>query len=183
MQNLVKIIKLLYTKENEARGKQKSTNNSKTCRFPCVIIFLCVDQMPLNIFHSSILQLHQIPPSSLFLSLSLCIINKMLLKFNSPFKMEDEVNKQSKQHGKSSYAGHAISYNNTSLAVGLRILTQVSHGESNILMKSALKLTQPTSHPQLPLHLRTKSLESCFLKVCHLCDKELSPDKDVYMYR
>ena len=121
--------------------------------------------------------------SSLSLSLSLCIINKMLLKFRSPFKMEDEVNKQSKQHNKSSYGGHAISYNNTSLAVGLRILTEVSHGESNILVKSALKLTQPTSHPQLPLHLQTKSLESCFLKMCHLCDKELRPDKDVYMYR
>ena len=183
MQNTVKIIKLLYTKENEARGKQKSTNNSKTCRFRCVIICLCVDQMPLNIFHSSVPQLHQIP-LSLSLSLSLCIINKMLLKFRSPFKMEDEVdNKQSKQHNKSSYGGHAISYNNTSLAVGLRILTEVSHGESNILVKSALKLTQPTSHPQLPLHLQTKSLESCFLKMCHLCDKELRPDKDVYMYR
>ena len=120
---------------------------------------------------------------SLSLSLSFCIINKMLLKFRSPFKMEDEVNKQSRQHNKSSYGGHAISYNNTSLAVGLRILTEVSHGESNILVKSALKLTQPTSHPQLPLHLQTKSLESCFLKMCHLCDKELRPDKDVYMYR
>ena len=127
--------------------------------------------------------IHSPTSSNSSLSLSLCIINKMLLKFKSPFKMEDEVNKQSKQHSKSSYAGHAISYNNTSLAVGLRILTQVSHGESNILVKSALKLTQPTSHPQLPLHLQTKSLESCFLKMCHLCDKELRPDKDVYMYR
>ena len=63
MQNTVKIIKLLYTKENEARGKQKSTNNSKTCRFRCVIICLCVDQMSLNIFHSSVPQLHQIPLS------------------------------------------------------------------------------------------------------------------------
>ncbi|KAL4625170.1 hypothetical protein ACB092_05G005300 [Castanea dentata] len=107
----------------------------------------------------------------------------MLLKFKSPFKMEDEVNKQSKQHNKSSYAGQAVSNIGTSLAVGLRILTQVSHGESNILVKSALKLTQPTSYPQFPPHLQTKSLESCFLKMCHLCDKELSLDKDVYMYR
>ena len=106
----------------------------------------------------------------------------MLLKFNSPFKMEDEVNKQSKQHNKSSYAGRAISNNDPSLAVGLQILTQISHGESNILVKSALKLTQPTS--QFPLiHLHTKFLESCFLKMCCLCDKKLSPDKDVYMYR
>ena len=147
-----------------------------------VSLFVCVDLMPLNLYHSSISQLHQIP-LSISVSLSFCIINKMLLKFRSPFKMEDEVNKQSKQHNKSSYGGHAISYNNTSLAVGLRILTEVSHGESNILVKSALKLTQPTSHPQLPLHLQTKSLESCFLKMCHLCDKELRPDKDVYMYR
>ncbi|XP_050285540.1 FCS-Like Zinc finger 17-like [Quercus robur] len=66
----------------------------------------------------------------------------MLLKFKSPFKMEDEVNKHSKQHNKSSYAGHTISNNHTSLAVGLQILTQISHGESNILVKSILKLTQ-----------------------------------------
>ncbi|XP_075664067.1 FCS-Like Zinc finger 17-like [Castanea sativa] len=106
----------------------------------------------------------------------------MLLKFKSPFKMEDVVNKQSKQHNKSSYAGHAISNNHTSFAVGLQILTQISHGESNILVKSALKLTQPTS--QFPvIHLHTKSLESCFLKMCCLCDKKLSPDKDAYMYR
>ena len=75
MQNTVKIIKLLYTKENEARGKQKRTNNSKTCRFRCVIICLCVDQMPLNIFHSFLPQLHQIP-LSLSLSLSLSLHNK-----------------------------------------------------------------------------------------------------------
>ena len=96
--------------------------------------------------------------------------------------MEDEVNKQCKQHNKSSYAGHAISNNHTSLAVGLQILTQISHGESNILVKSALKLTQPTS--QFPLiHLHTKSLESSFLKMCYLCDKKLSLDKDLYMYK
>ena len=103
-------------------------------------------------------------------------------KVQSPFKMEDEVNKQCKQHNKSSYAGHAISNNHTSLAVGLQILTQISHGESNILVKSALKLTQPTS--QFPLiHLHTKSLESSFLKMCYLCDKKLSLDKDLYMYK
>ncbi|XP_065622602.1 FCS-Like Zinc finger 17-like [Quercus suber] len=106
--------------------------------------------------------------------------HKNLLKFKSPFKMEDEVNKQSKQHSKSSYAGHAISNNHTTLAVGSQILTQISHGESNILVKSALKLTQPTS--QFPLiHLHTKSLESSFLKMCYLCDKKLSLHKDVYM--
>ena len=166
MQNTVKIIKLLYTKENETRGKQKSTNNSKTCRFPCHYFSVCGP----NAFkyHSLIIHFPTSSNSSLSLSLSLCIINIMLLKFKIPFKMEDEVNEQSKQHNKSSYAGHAISNNGTSLAVGLRILTQVSHGESNILVKSALKLTQPTSHPQFPLHLQTKSLESCSLKMCHL---------------
>lgn len=103
----------------------------------------------------------------------------MFLIFKNPFKLIDEVNKQSK-HNNSSYAGHAISNDTTSLAVGLRILTQISHVESKILVKSALRVSQPTSQP---LHLQTKSLEYCFLKTCHLCDKKLSPDKDVYMYR
>ena len=42
-------------------GSKNSTNNSKTCRFPCVIIFLSVYQMPLNIIHLSTSQLRYTP--------------------------------------------------------------------------------------------------------------------------
>ncbi|XP_059458650.1 FCS-Like Zinc finger 17-like [Corylus avellana] len=87
----------------------------------------------------------------------------MLPRFKSPFRLED------------SYGGHACS-EKKSLAVGLRILVQISHGESNILVKSALRSCKPSS--------QTKPLEySCFLKTCQLCNKKLCPDKDVYMYR
>ena len=52
--------------------------------------------------HHSLIHFTTSSNSSLSLS-PICTTNKMLLKFKSPFKMEDEVNKQSKQHNKSSY--------------------------------------------------------------------------------
>ncbi|XP_062156895.1 FCS-Like Zinc finger 17-like [Alnus glutinosa] len=90
----------------------------------------------------------------------------MLARVKSPFKLEDKKSISNKE----------------SLPVGLRILVQISHGESNILVKSALRSCQRTS--QGHHHLQTsKPVESCFLKTCQLCNKKLSPDKDVYMYR
>lgn len=57
---------------------------------------------------------------------------------------------------------------------GLQILIQHSgHSRSNIVIKSSLKSYILPSSPQLGL----------FLKACFLCKKELSPYKDVYMYR
>ncbi|KAB2613140.1 hypothetical protein D8674_035456 [Pyrus ussuriensis x Pyrus communis] len=65
----------------------------------------------------------------------------------------------------------------SSVAVGLGILVQISQrNKSNIIEKSALRLSQSTT---------CSSLEkfSCFLKTCHLCNKGLSLDEEVYMYR
>ncbi|XP_021903003.1 uncharacterized protein LOC110818421 [Carica papaya] len=62
---------------------------------------------------------------------------------------------------------------NPSSDVGLLILIQTSHGKSNLVIQSALKSVQPTS----------QSTEFCYLKSCHLCNKKLSLDKEVYMYR
>ncbi|KAG6664987.1 FCS-Like Zinc finger 17-like isoform X1 [Carya illinoinensis] len=92
----------------------------------------------------------------------------------SPFKLEDkQINGESIKNKCSE---------NISLAVGLQILVQISHGESNVLVKSASKSQLPTS--QARDHVHTKSPEySCFLKTCQLCSKKLSPHKDVYMYR
>ncbi|KAL2457367.1 hypothetical protein Fot_30467 [Forsythia ovata] len=64
---------------------------------------------------------------------------------------------------------------------GLRILTQLSNGESNIVFKSYSKLIKPffcLSEIQQP-----PSLHSCYLKSCFLCNKHLSLDKEVYMYK
>lgn len=82
----------------------------------------------------------------------------------SHFKMEeqDEYHKQSHESSKKS-----------SMAVGLRILVQISNGKSNIVVKSALR---PRHHP-------TTTYENCFLKTCNLCNMGLSLDKEVYMYR
>ncbi|KAF5466281.1 hypothetical protein F2P56_016222 [Juglans regia] len=104
----------------------------------------------------------------------------MVLSFKSPFiKLEDkERNQEENMHNKAGYAGHKSSEKNSS-AVGLRILIQISQDESNIFLKSAFR-SQPTSQSH---HLRTKPPESCFLKTCQLCNKKLSLDKDVYMYR
>lgn len=56
---------------------------------------------------------------------------------------------------------------------GLRILTKIANGNSKILVKPVFCLNQ-----------RTQENHSCFLlKSCHLCQKTLSLDKEVYMYR
>ncbi|XP_040999047.1 FCS-Like Zinc finger 17-like [Juglans microcarpa x Juglans regia] len=101
----------------------------------------------------------------------------MLPRFRSPFKLEDKeiiINGESIENKCSK---------NISLAAGLQILVQISHGESNVLVKShAISKSQPTSEARD--HVQTKSLEySRFLKTCRLCSKKLSPRKDVYMYR
>ncbi|PON78290.1 Zf-FLZ domain containing protein [Trema orientale] len=61
--------------------------------------------------------------------------------------------------------------------VGLRILVEIStQGESNYVVKSASRIsTQPTRS--------SAQLDNCFLKTCNLCNKGLSLDKEVYMYR
>ncbi|GLT46182.1 hypothetical protein SLA2020_199560 [Shorea laevis] len=65
--------------------------------------------------------------------------------------------------------------------VGLRILTQISQGKKpiNVVVKSALiKLNPPPAAASA-----AATPESCFLKSCHLCKKQLSLNKEVYMYR
>ncbi|RWR79442.1 protein MARD1-like protein [Cinnamomum micranthum f. kanehirae] len=57
--------------------------------------------------------------------------------------------------------------------VGLRILIHRSQKESNIVNK--FMFINQTSPPSPTI--------SSFLKACHLCKKQLSPNKDIYMYR
>ncbi|KAL5755462.1 hypothetical protein ACOSQ2_020208 [Xanthoceras sorbifolium] len=124
----------------------------------------------------------------------------MLPKFTSAFKVEEEEEdgKESRNSSRSTFGGHASSKNKGTVvvAVGLKILVvqkKSSQGKSNIVIKPALIKQQHSSSsskssptdPQLPAAAGcTKSNQySCFLKSCFLCNKNLSLDKDVYMYR
>ncbi|KAK4269018.1 hypothetical protein QN277_022227 [Acacia crassicarpa] len=63
--------------------------------------------------------------------------------------------------------------------VGLRLLPQItscSNKSNRVLLKSAvIRTRKQTSRPILE--------DFCYLKTCNLCNKKLSPDKDIYMYR
>ncbi|XP_074560710.1 FCS-Like Zinc finger 17-like isoform X2 [Curcuma longa] len=63
---------------------------------------------------------------------------------------------------------------------GLRIVIQHSTRRSNVVIKSSLNSCMP--HHLLSLRA-TSATQSGFLKTCFLCKTELSPHKDVYMYR
>ncbi|OIW04541.1 hypothetical protein TanjilG_13923 [Lupinus angustifolius] len=97
----------------------------------------------------------------------------MLPKFMRPFKMENQevklVNKRRK---------HVSSIESTTMDIGLRFFTQItnssSKSNSNVVVKSAVRLK---TNQTTPLEF------FCFLKTCNLCNKQLSPDKDIYMYR
>ncbi|KAG4937941.1 hypothetical protein JHK82_045750 [Glycine max] len=95
----------------------------------------------------------------------------MLPKFIiSPFKVESQEGKHVNKRRK-----HVRSFESTNMDVGLRLLPQItsSKNTSNVLLKSAMRKTNQQSIPQ----------DFCFLKTCNLCNKQLSPDKDIYMYR
>ncbi|KAG6473283.1 uncharacterized protein LOC122027628 isoform X2 [Zingiber officinale] len=64
---------------------------------------------------------------------------------------------------------------------GLRILIQHSVRQSNVVIKSCLKPCAP--HHLLSLGASSSATQLGFLKTCFLCKSELSPHKDVYMYR
>lgn len=75
---------------------------------------------------------------------------------------------------KSNSKSKSSSSNTNGKPVGLRILIHRCQRESNIVNK--FMFMNQTSPP-------TSRLLSSFLKACHLCKKQLSPNKDVYMYR
>lgn len=75
---------------------------------------------------------------------------------------------------------HASSSNEGTVIVGLKILAQISQSRSNVVVKPALVSTRSDSR-------RRPSASGdqyyCYLKSCYLCNKNLSLDKEVYMYR
>ncbi|ESW07367.1 hypothetical protein PHAVU_010G124000 [Phaseolus vulgaris] len=96
----------------------------------------------------------------------------MLTKFIvSPFKVEHQEGK----HAMNKRRKHERSFESTNMDVGLRLLPQITSSKttSNVLLKSAMRKPNQSIPQQ----------HFCFLKTCNLCKKQLSPDKDIYMYR
>lgn len=124
--------------------------------------------------HSNFTNLPQLNSHySFFLSENLK--KKMLLKsIISAFKMEEDT-----KESKNRYP-HASSSNEGTVIVGLKILAQISQSRSNVVVKPALVSTRSDSR-------RRPSASGdqyyCYLKSCYLCNKNLSLDKEVYMYR
>lgn len=75
--------------------------------------------------------------------------------------------------------GFVLASNKSTVAVGLGIVIQVP-GKSNIVISPALRLKPLKHHPK---HLSTFSAQSSFLSSCYLCNRLLSSNNDVYMYR
>ncbi|KHN26993.1 hypothetical protein glysoja_042082 [Glycine soja] len=95
----------------------------------------------------------------------------MLPKFIiSPFRVESQEGKHVNKRRK-----HVRSFESTNMDVGLRLLPQITslNTTSNVLLKSAVRKANQRFIPQ----------DLCFLKTCNLCNKKLSPYKDIYMYR
>ncbi|KAL3511567.1 hypothetical protein ACH5RR_024284 [Cinchona calisaya] len=148
-------------------------------------------------------------PSSFFLSfflttsvLSLLFGIKMLSKvsFRRPSKLNQKgdyyeiIKKRSPSVNMRSSLKYldssTSSSSSSSTAVGLRILTADSQASetgrsNNIVTNSDLKLIKPVFRMNQQSHYSSSSCspDSCFLKSCFLCNKTLSLDKDVYMYR
>ncbi|XP_065867437.1 FCS-Like Zinc finger 17 [Euphorbia lathyris] len=96
----------------------------------------------------------------------------MLTKLNSSFKL---LGGYFQEYGKSCNKSSYIA-SSSKMVIGLQSLIQTSYEEqSNIILKSAMKITHQTLPPA--------SMEPCFLKSCFLCSKNFSMDKEIYMYR
>ncbi|KAK7294521.1 hypothetical protein RJT34_17410 [Clitoria ternatea] len=114
-------------------------------------------------------QTHQIPffqsPPSVFKL-------TMLQKLMSPFKVESQEEKYVNKR-----RSHGSSLESVTMDVGLRLVPQITSSNSTsksnrVLVKSVIRKPNQTP-PQ----------DFCFLKTCNLCNKQLSPNKDIYMYR
>ncbi|KAI3463196.1 hypothetical protein Pfo_019859 [Paulownia fortunei] len=64
---------------------------------------------------------------------------------------------------------------------GLRILTKLANGNSNVVVKPIFLLNQIVKSTSPSASDNHHSY--CYLQSCHLCHKPLSLDKEIYMYR
>lgn len=151
-----------------------------------IILFLCLAPEPEEVaflfpfyihpsVHSCFTNLPQLNSHySFFLSEKLKKKKMLLKSIISAFKMEEDT-----KESKNRYP-HASSSNEGTVIVGLKILAQISQSRSNVVVKPALVSTRSDSR-------RRPSASGdqyyCYLKSCYLCNKNLSLDKEVYMYR
>lgn len=151
-----------------------------------IILFLCLAPEPEEVaflfpfyihpsVHSYFTNLPQLNSHYSFFRSEKLKKKKMLLKsIISAFKMEEDT-----KESKNRYP-HASSSNEGTVIVGLKILAQISQSRSNVVVKPALVSTRSDSR-------RRPSASGdqyyCYLKSCYLCNKNLSLDKEVYMYR
>ncbi|KAK8514207.1 hypothetical protein V6N13_063111 [Hibiscus sabdariffa] len=110
----------------------------------------------------------------------------MAPKLMSPFKQQEEDN--GGEEGREKNPVHANFCKSSSVVVGLRILTQIPQcKKSVVVVKPALKITLPAASSKhrgdSDVRLPPDNRDSCFLKSCHLCNRNLSLDKEVFMYR
>ncbi|PIN21254.1 hypothetical protein CDL12_06044 [Handroanthus impetiginosus] len=67
---------------------------------------------------------------------------------------------------------------------GLRILTKLANGNSNVVLKPILLQNHIVkSKSSFASNDDDDNHSYCYLKSCHLCHKPLSLDKEIYMYR
>lgn len=111
----------------------------------------------------------------------------MLPSFMSHFKVESsqegKKNKQVNRRRKHVMMMGSIDSSSSTATmdaeVGLRLLPQITSSKTksnNVLVKSAVLKKIKANNQTIPK-------DFCFLKTCNLCNKQLSPDKDIYMYR
>ncbi|XP_028796264.1 FCS-Like Zinc finger 17 [Neltuma alba] len=115
----------------------------------------------------------------------------MLPKFMSPFKVEEEQPEKLKKKKKKKLTDQKRNSTSSSAedgggrrrrtdethmdVIGLRLVTQITNPKTksnNVVVKSSLRKSNLTI-----------GATTCFLKTCSLCNKILSLDKDIYMYR
>ncbi|KAH1055771.1 hypothetical protein J1N35_033836 [Gossypium stocksii] len=106
----------------------------------------------------------------------------MIVKVRRRFKQVEE-DSEGEEGKKKNNPISASFCKSSTVVVGLRILTQIPQGKkSAALVKPPLKITLPTStNPHRAIELQPNQY-SCFLKSCYLCNKNLSLDKEVFMY-
>ncbi|MED6187536.1 hypothetical protein PIB30_077360 [Stylosanthes scabra] len=59
----------------------------------------------------------------------------------------------------------------------------MNNNNINVLVKSSLLVRNKEHNHQNQTCPQPQEEDYCFLKTCNLCNKQLRPDKDIYMYR
>ncbi|GMI73013.1 hypothetical protein HRI_000970600 [Hibiscus trionum] len=109
----------------------------------------------------------------------------MTPKLRSPFEQHEKDGEG--EDGKKKNLVYSNFCKGSSVVVGLRILTQIPQGKKSVVVKPVLKITFPVASSKhrsnSNVRLPPAYQDSCFLKSCYLCNKNLCLDKAIFMYR